>query len=176
MTAEAAARSPASDARRNSGVISTRSSLFVVMMPGLSGIRGMRADYGASQGRGAARRRTGERTTACGPVRTQVLRCMPVRRLFTLVAVLLLSLSASGAAAVVLDEPCIGAEQTTREDGACPPTCVTCGCCAQAAEPLLMHVVVSETTAVTRFLSAIPQLPSTPARDILHVPRPDLSR
>ncbi|MCC7010491.1 MAG: hypothetical protein IT184_16910 [Acidobacteria bacterium] len=94
-----------------------------------------------------------------------------MRRLFFAIVVTLLSLSASGAAVLIVDEPCIGVEQSGRDDGACPPTCVTCGCCAQAAEPLLVHASSSDDVVIATADSLVPHLPQTPVLDILHVPK-----
>ena len=79
--------------------------------------------------------------------------------------------SASGASALVIDEPCTGFEQAERDDGVCPPMCVTCGCCAQAAEPVIWQATNSPDVPVVEVRSLVPLLPSTQARDILHVPK-----
>jgi len=71
-----------------------------------------------------------------------------VRRFALAIIVALLTFSASGVYALVIAEPCTGYEQPGQDDGACPPTCVTCGCCAQAVEPVAVVI------------SAIPGLPS----------------
>ena len=94
-----------------------------------------------------------------------------VRRLAPGIIVALLAFSISGVSGLVMSEPCTGYEQPGREDGACPPTCVTCGCCAQAAEPVALFVAGSLEVPVTDIGSLIPLVPRTSPRDILHVPR-----
>ena len=58
-------------------------------------------------------------------------------------------------------EPCTGYEQPGREDGACPPTCVTCGCCAQAVEPVVLRSSARSTPPVADSQQRIPRLPRT---------------
>ncbi len=70
-----------------------------------------------------------------------------------------------------MGEPCTGYEQPGREDGACPPTCVTCGCCAQAAEPVILPVTSSFEAPVADVSPLVSLLPRTSPRDILHVPK-----
>ncbi len=96
---------------------------------------------------------------------------MIVRRFTLAVIVAVLTFSASGALSLILPEPCTGYEQTGRDDGACPPTCVTCGCCAQAAEPVMLVAVSSPDVPVTGVTSQLPRIPKTVPRDILHVPK-----
>jgi hypothetical protein len=93
-----------------------------------------------------------------------------VRRLVFAVIAGLLALSASGVSGLVINEPCTGYELPGSDDGGCPPTCVTCGCCAQAVEPV---VIVFATSPDVRADMAgfLPDLPRTTPRDILHVPR-----
>lgn len=95
-----------------------------------------------------------------------------MRRFALSIIVALLTLSASGVSALVIGEPCTGYEQPGRDDGACPPTCVTCGCCAQAAEPAILPLTNSLKAPVTDISSLVPGLPETSPRDILHVPKP----
>ena len=94
-----------------------------------------------------------------------------VRRFALAIIVALLSLSASGVSSLVLAEPCTGYEQSGREDGTCPPTCVTCGCCAQAAEPAILPVTSSLEAPVADVSPLIPRLPKTSPSDVLHVPK-----
>lgn len=94
--------------------------------------------------------------------------------MFVAIVVALLSFSASGASALLVDEPCIGVEQSGQNDGSCPPTCVTCGCCVQAAELLLVRVAIPEETVAAADIP-IPHVPKTPVQDILHVPKPRVS-
>jgi hypothetical protein len=86
-----------------------------------------------------------------------------------------LMLSASGASAIVVPEPCAGEEQAGRDDGGCPPTCVTCGCCAQAAEPVMLRTAISPDAPIAAILARPAGPPQARARDILHVPKPALA-
>ena len=83
----------------------------------------------------------------------------------------LLTFSASGVYSLVINEPCTGYELPGSDDGACPPTCVTCGCCAQAAEPVTVVVVLSPDILIADVGAFLPDLPRTDPRDILHVPK-----
>lgn len=85
----------------------------------------------------------------------------------------LLTLSASGMSTAVTGEPCIAFELTQQgeDDGACPPTCVTCGCCAQAAEPVAVAVSGSPDIPVSNLTAVLPGIPRTDPLDILHVPK-----
>jgi hypothetical protein len=94
-----------------------------------------------------------------------------MRRLGLAIIVALLTFSASGVSVLVIAEPCTGYEQRGREDAACPPTCVTCGCCAQAAEPILLPVASSPETWVAEVPQVVPRPPNAQPRDILHVPK-----
>ena len=87
----------------------------------------------------------------------------------------LLTFSASGLSALMVDEPCTGYEQSAGDDAACPPTCVTCGCCAQAAEPATLAVALVSADPIAHAIGFIPQIPQTPAHEILHVPKLRLS-
>jgi hypothetical protein len=94
-----------------------------------------------------------------------------VRRFAFAIIVTLLTFSASGIAAMVIEEPCTGYEQPGSEDGACPPMCITCGCCAQAAEPVALLVATSLEPPAAEINPLISRLPNTNPRDILHVPK-----
>jgi len=83
-----------------------------------------------------------------------------------------LTFSASGLPTLIAGEPCTGYEQPGSEDGACPPTCVTCGCCAQAVEAAVLPVTSSFEAPVADVSPLIPHLATTSPRDILHVPKP----
>jgi hypothetical protein len=96
---------------------------------------------------------------------------MGVRRVALGIIVALLTFSASGVSSLVISEPCTGYEQPGQDDGACAPTCVTCGCCARAAEPAGLPVASSLEAPVTDVCPAVPRLPNTPPADILHVPK-----
>lgn len=95
---------------------------------------------------------------------------MPRFALAILVA--LLAFASAGVSALVVGEPCSVLEQSGQEDAACPPTCVTCGCCAQAVEPAAIQVASSPDVPAADIQNPVPRQPTTPARDILHVPKP----
>ena len=87
------------------------------------------------------------------------------------IIVALLTFSTSGAYALVIAEPCTGYAQPGQDDGACPPTCVTCGCCAQAVEPVTVVIGASPDTPIADVSDLLPDLLRTTPRDILHVPK-----
>ena len=92
---------------------------------------------------------------------------------FALAAIVaLLTFTASGVSALIVPEPCTAYEQPGQEDGACPPTCVRCGCCARAAETMAPQTEESLAITVAEFQANTPPLPTTQPRDILHVPKP----
>ena len=95
-----------------------------------------------------------------------------VRRFGLAIVIALLTFSASGISALVIAEPCTAYEQPGQRDGACPPTCVTCGCCAQAAEPAILSVPSSPDAAVMQIEVLKPPAPLGRSRKILHVPKP----
>ena len=94
-----------------------------------------------------------------------------VPRFALAIIVALLTFNASGVVSLVRAEPCTIYEPAGGDDNACPPTCVTCGCCARAAEPAAIVMMSSLDVTVSRTQPALPPLPSTDPRDILHVPR-----
>ena len=87
------------------------------------------------------------------------------------IIVALLTFSTSGVSALIVPEPCTGYEQPAQEDGACPPTCVRCGCCARAAETMVPQIEDSLGTTLAVFQSNTPPLLNTQPRDILHIPK-----
>ena len=91
------------------------------------------------------------------------------------IIVSLLTLTASGASALVIAEPCTGYEQPGQDDGACPPTCVTCGCCTQAAEPVILSVARSPEVPMMEIEGLVPRVPQNRPREILHVPKLNLA-
>lgn len=95
-----------------------------------------------------------------------------VRRFVLTIIVGLLTFSASGFPTLIAGEPCTGYEQPGSEDAACPPTCVTCGCCAQAVEAAVIPVTSSFEAPVADVSPLISHLAQTSPRDILHVPKP----
>lgn len=95
-----------------------------------------------------------------------------MRRLALIFVVVLLVLSASGVQAISWTDPCEGeAESTPGGDQSCPPTCFTCGCCAQPIEPPLVEVLPSAEPVVHPSPNTNPSLASREPRGILHVPR-----
>jgi hypothetical protein len=76
---------------------------------------------------------------------------------------------------LAIGEPCADFEQSQSGDSACPPTCVTCGCCAQAIEPQSLHVAILVQAALPITTAVIPDLLKTDPGDILHVPKPRLA-
>jgi hypothetical protein len=95
-----------------------------------------------------------------------------VRRIGLAVLIALLTFSISGGSSLIISEPCTATERPAGDDGGCPPTCVTCGCCAQAVEPVLVCFGRSLEIPVAANNPAVPRLPGPDIRDILHVPRP----
>jgi hypothetical protein len=96
-------------------------------------------------------------------------------RLLLAIVVAVLAISASGAASLVVAEPCAGDERPGNGDeGACPPTCATCGCCAQPAEPAVAVVVDSPRLPVALPIPVRRSLPEADPSDIMHVPKPRL--
>jgi|SRR5688572_18244142 len=94
-----------------------------------------------------------------------------VRQFVLAIVVGLLMFSASGLPTLIAGEPCTGYEQPGSEDAACPPTCVTCGCCAQAVEAAVIPVTSSFEAPAADVSPLIPHLATTSPRDILHVPK-----
>jgi len=98
-----------------------------------------------------------------------------VQRFALAILVALLAFASTGVSAIVVGEPCGVFEQSGEEDAACPPMCVTCGCCAQAVEADAIPLAVSPDVPLADTHAFVPQPPTTPARDILHVPRPPVA-
>jgi hypothetical protein len=96
-----------------------------------------------------------------------------MRRFAFAIIVGLLTLSASAVSTLIAGEPCTGFELTGQgeDDGGCPPTCVTCGCCAQAAEPVGIAVSSSPDIPISDLIVVLPRIPRTDPLDILHVPK-----
>jgi hypothetical protein len=94
-----------------------------------------------------------------------------VRRFVFVMIVGLLTISASGVSSVIVTEPCNAGQLAGEDDGRCSPTCVTCGCCAQAVETATVTTGRSPDVLATRIAAVLPRLPRTDPREILHVPR-----
>jgi hypothetical protein len=95
-----------------------------------------------------------------------------VRQFVLALIVGLLTFSATGFPTLVAGEPCVGYEQPGSEDAACPPTCATCGCCAQAAEPAVALVTSSLEALVADVSPLLAHVSTTSPRGVLHVPKP----
>lgn len=98
-----------------------------------------------------------------------------VRRFALAIVIGLLTFSTSGVYSLVVNEPCTGYELPGSDDNTGPPTCVTCGCCAQAVEPVALIVTITPDLLVADAPTFLPDLPRTNPRDILHVPKIRLS-
>lgn len=94
-----------------------------------------------------------------------------MRRLALALLVGILSFGATGVAGLIIGEPCLSLTVSNEDDGNCPPTCVTCGCCAQAAEPAAVVITSSLEIPVPHFAAILPPFTDTDPRDILHVPK-----
>lgn len=94
-----------------------------------------------------------------------------VRQLALAIIVALLTFNASGVISLVRAEPCTANEPAGGNDSRCPPTCVTCSCCAQAAEPVPLVAMTSAANRIGDIVLALLQLPKIDPRDILHVPK-----
>ena len=94
-----------------------------------------------------------------------------MRRFALTLIIGLLAFSASGVFSLVINEPCTSYEASGNEDAACPPTCVTCGCCAQAVEPVALVASATPDIPIADIPDVILSVPRTTPRDILHVPK-----
>ena len=94
-----------------------------------------------------------------------------MRRFALVCVVVILTLSASGFPSLIVTEPCTDNEISTTKDSDCSPTCVTCGCCAQAVEPVGIVVAAMPEAVLSDTDAALPGLPDTDPRAILHVPK-----
>lgn len=94
-----------------------------------------------------------------------------VRRFTVAIGRRIAALSASGVSTLAGGEPCTGFELTDRceDDGGCPLTCVTCGRCAEAAEPRTVPVSGSLEIPLSDPITAVPRFPRTDPLDIPHV-------
>lgn len=99
------------------------------------------------------------------------VRIRAVRRFALTVIIGLLTFSASGLYSLVINEPCTGYEAPGSDDAACPPTCVTCGCCAQAVEPVAVVVSATPDAPIVDLADVLQTVLRTTPRDILHVPK-----
>jgi hypothetical protein len=84
--------------------------------------------------------------------------------------VLLLAMGVSGVTGLVVPEPCAAVE-STGDDGTCPPTCVTCGCCHHAVDVASTMPGLVSPTPPADSTEPMRSLSDRDPRDILHVPR-----
>jgi hypothetical protein len=93
-----------------------------------------------------------------------------VRRYALALLVALLTFSTAGLTVLTADEPCsISGGDVDERD--CPSTCVTCGCCAQAAEPAAIVDAGSFDAPVADLAPPVYRLLKSVPQDVLHVPR-----
>jgi hypothetical protein len=83
----------------------------------------------------------------------------------------LLMLSLSGVTVLAVGEPCSGFEQSGSDHNSCPPTCVTCGCCAQAVEPTAVQVDATPKPSPVDPPPVVVRFPAASPPGILHVPK-----
>jgi hypothetical protein len=96
---------------------------------------------------------------------------LAVQRLALAVLVGVLTFSVSGVSSLTAPEPCGANESAGATDRPCPPTCVTCGCCTQAAEEsVLLLTSLPDSPLIERSAPLLTLYDSAP-RDILHVPK-----
>jgi hypothetical protein len=95
-----------------------------------------------------------------------------VRRLAQFIVALLLALGGSGAASLIVPEPCAAVERAS-DDGHCPPTCVTCGCCHQAVDMASVMPLLVSPEPRRETTEPLASRSDRDPRDILHVPRRD---
>lgn len=100
-----------------------------------------------------------------------MLQSAAVRRVAFAFIVAFLTISVSGASSLIVREPCSSTEAAGTSHETCPPTCITCGCCAQAVEPVALVLIASPDVRVEVPAPALPQTPESHPRDILHVPK-----
>lgn len=77
-----------------------------------------------------------------------------------------------GAASLLVPEPC-GAVERATDDGGCPPSCVTCGCCHQAIDVASVMPLLISPKPPREATEPLPSVSDRDPRDILHVPRRD---
>lgn len=103
--------------------------------------------------------------------RVECDRIETVARVVLAVVLGLLTLSASGAVSLIAGEPCTSYEEAGQTDTSCPPTCVTCGCCAQAAEDVVVVRASSSNPPAAVLAADLPHFPVSEPRPIFHVPK-----
>lgn len=95
---------------------------------------------------------------------------MFVRRLASLLTVIVLAVCFSGATGLIVPEPCSLSESGS-EDASCPPTCAQCGCCAQPVVPIDAFVErADDVETATVAVNTSSRSKFSPA-DVFHVPK-----
>jgi hypothetical protein len=96
-----------------------------------------------------------------------------VRHLGVTLIVGLLTFSASGLSSFIAPEPCdiLEAAGQSEDEGSCAPTCVTCGCCAQAAEWTALSLAIAADSLIAEVPPLLSRFPRTDPLDVLHVPK-----
>lgn len=94
-----------------------------------------------------------------------------VRQIALTLLIGLLTFNVSGVVRVATSEPCTGLESAEQDDRSCPPTCATCGCCAQSIEPVPAVAASAPPPAAAHIVTPLPAVPGADPRDILHVPK-----
>jgi hypothetical protein len=95
-----------------------------------------------------------------------------VHRLALALLVGLLTFSMSGVSSLIAQEPCSASEAAGATDRPCSSTCVTCGCCTQAAEEVVLVLTTLPDTPIVKRSDPLSTLYDSEPRDILHVPKP----
>jgi hypothetical protein len=93
-----------------------------------------------------------------------------VGRFLFLIVLGVLAMDATGVEALVLPEPCTSAEQT-QSDGACPPLCARCVCCAQPIVPEIAMSIVSTPVQQGVIEVCSGRIPQTVPSKVFHVPK-----
>jgi hypothetical protein len=81
----------------------------------------------------------------------------------------MLMLGLFGVTVLAVGEPCSSFEQTSSDHDSCPPTCVTCGCCAQAVEPTAVEVEAFPKPSPVVPPPLVVRFPAVSPLGILHV-------
>ncbi|MGC4086206.1 MAG: hypothetical protein QM736_29805 [Vicinamibacterales bacterium] len=94
-----------------------------------------------------------------------------MQRLALALVVALLTFTMCGVMSLLVHEPCSSFMSLDGDDATCPPTCATCGCCAQAVEPVTLSTSAVPQLIVWDVPDLQPGHALTTSLDILHVPR-----
>jgi hypothetical protein len=96
-----------------------------------------------------------------------------VRRIASALIVASLTFTASGLLGLMVPEPCTASELagSGQDDGRCPPTCITCSCCARPLVFGILAAASSPEQTVTVIEAVLQRVPETDPHPILHVPK-----